>query len=128
MVVSRQYCGQLGKQDNYQVAVNLSLASVHGSLPVAYQLYLPKDWATDAVRGETASVPKDMVFATELEIALAQIRQEIQRGVPMGVVLEDAGYGDETALRDGITALGMLYAVGIRPGATVGALGTAYRR
>jgi len=40
--VVRQYCGQLGKQDNCQVAVSLSLASVQGSIPIAYRLYLPK--------------------------------------------------------------------------------------
>src|SRR5450830_1287850 len=123
--VARQYCGQLGKQDNCQVAVSLSLASSQGSIPIAYQLYLPKDWAADPARRKAAGVPEDITFATKPEIALAQIRQAIGQGVPMGVVLADAGYGDETAFRDGITALGMLYAVGIRPGTTVWAPGTA---
>ena len=123
--VARQYCGQLGKQDNCQVAVSVSLASVRGSIPVAYQLYLPKDWAGDATRREKAGVPETQVFATKPEIALAQMRQAVFDGVPRGVVLADAGYGDETAFRDGITALGMVYAVGIRPGTTVWAPGTA---
>ncbi|MDO8778234.1 MAG: IS701 family transposase [Burkholderiaceae bacterium] len=123
--VARQYCGQLGKQDNCQVAVSLSLASVQGSIPIAYQLYLPKDWAADPVRRKAAGVPETQAFATKPTIALEQIRQAIGRGVPMGVMLADAGYGDETAFRDGITALGMLYAVGIRPGTTVWAPGTA---
>ncbi|MGC8534961.1 MAG: IS701 family transposase, partial [Rhizomicrobium sp.] len=43
--VARQYCGQLGKQDNCQVAVSLSVANAHASLPVAYRLYLPEEWA-----------------------------------------------------------------------------------
>ena len=43
--VARQYCGQLGKQDNCQVAVSLSLANRHASLPVAWRLYLPQEWA-----------------------------------------------------------------------------------
>lgn len=123
--VARQYCGQLGKQDNCQVAVSLSLASEQGSLPIAYQLYLPKDWASDPVRRKTAGVPADIGFATKPEIALAQMREAIATGVQMGVVLADAGYGDETAFRDGITELGMLYAVGIRPATTVWAPGTA---
>ena len=38
--VARQYCGQLGKQDNCQVAVSLSIANAAASLPVAYQPYL----------------------------------------------------------------------------------------
>lgn len=123
--VARQYCAQLGKQDNCQVAVSLSLASAGGSIPIAYQLYLPKDWAADPVRRSSTGVPEDMGFATKPEIALAQMRQAVASRLPMGVVLADAGYGDETAFRDGITALGMRYAVGIRPGTTVWAPGTA---
>ena len=48
--VSHQYCGQLGKQANCQVAVTLSLANHDASLPVAYRLYLPKAWAEDDAR------------------------------------------------------------------------------
>ena len=55
--VARQYCGQLGKQDNCQVAVSLSVATHQGSLSVAYRLYLPKEWADDAGRRATAGVP-----------------------------------------------------------------------
>src|SRR6266566_2960388 len=55
--VARQYCGQLGKQDNCQVAVSLSIANHHASLPVAYQLYLPQDWARDKARRKRAKVP-----------------------------------------------------------------------
>jgi SRSO17 transposase len=40
--VHHQYCGQLGKQANCQVAVTLSIANHHASLPIAYRLYLPK--------------------------------------------------------------------------------------
>ena len=123
--VARQYCGQLGKQDNCQVAVSLSLASEHGSLPIAYPLYLPQDWAADPVRRKKAGIPEDVAFVTKPGIALAQMRQAIASGVPMGVVLADAGYGDETAFRDSITELGLRYAVGIRPATTVWASGTA---
>ena len=52
--VARQYCGQLGKQDNCQVAVSLSVANHHASLPVAYRLYLPQDWAQDRKRRRKA--------------------------------------------------------------------------
>jgi SRSO17 transposase len=48
--VTRQYCGQLGKQENCRVAVSLSLATEQASLPVAYQLYLPEIWAQDPAR------------------------------------------------------------------------------
>ncbi len=113
--VARQYCGQLGKQDNCQVAVSLLLASEHGSLPIAYQLYLPKAWAGHPARRKLADVPGEVEFATKPGIALAQIRAAFASGVPRGVVLADAEYGDETAFRDGITGLGMHYVVGIHP-------------
>src|SRR5471030_2019840 len=60
--VARQYCGQLGKQDNCQVAVTLSLANRAASLPVAYRLYLPHEWADDKARRQAAKVPDDIVF------------------------------------------------------------------
>ena len=44
--VHHQYCGQLGKQANCQVAVSLSIANHAASLPVAYRLYLPQDWTS----------------------------------------------------------------------------------
>ena len=53
--VARQYCGQLGKQDNCQVAVSLSVANDHASLPIAYQLFLPEVWADDPARRATAA-------------------------------------------------------------------------
>jgi SRSO17 transposase len=123
--VARQYCGQLGKQDNCQVAVSLSLATQRGSLPIAYQLYLPKDWADDPVRRHKTGVPADLMFATKPQIALAQLRQAIASEVPPGVVLADAGYGDETAFREGLTELRLLYAVGVRPATSVWAPGVA---
>jgi SRSO17 transposase len=40
--VARQYCGVLGKQENCQVAVSVSLVHPTSSIPGAYQLYLPE--------------------------------------------------------------------------------------
>jgi SRSO17 transposase len=111
--VARQYCGQLGKQDNCQVAVSLSLANEQASLPVAWRLYLPQAWAEDAARRGKAGVPQDLRFATKPQIALEQIRMAQASGLP-GVVLADAGYGVDTGFRDGITALGLAYVVGIQ--------------
>src|SRR5882762_3359070 len=107
--VARQYCGQLGKQDNCQVAVSLSLATQRGSLPIAYQLYLPHEWIDDPTRRQRAGIPDDQMFATKPHIALAQLREAVASDIPPGVVLADAGYGDETAFRDGLTEMGLLY-------------------
>jgi SRSO17 transposase len=113
--VYHQYCGQLGKQANCQVAVTLSIANHHASLPIAYRLYLPEEWAGDAVRRRKARVPEEVAFRTKPEIALDQIRAACAAGVPKGVVLMDASYGSNSALRGGISALGLSYVVGIVP-------------
>src|SRR4051812_12367475 len=117
--VARQYCGQLGKQDNCQVAVSLSVANEAASLPVAYRLYLPQDWAADPVRRKKAGVPESVTFQTKPEIALDQIRAALEAEIPPGVVLMDAGYGADTALRTGVSALGMAYVAGVQPHTSV---------
>jgi len=117
--VARQYCGQLGKQDNCQVAVSLSVATHKGSLPVGYRLYLPKDWADDPGRRKVAGVPDDIRFQTKPEIALQQLRQALAEGVPPAVVLADPAYGNDSNFRSGITQLGLPYALGVQPGTIV---------
>src|SRR5260370_11596560 len=123
--VARQYCGQLGKQDNCQVAVTLSIANHSASLPIAYRLYLPLEWAADAARQTRAGVPEATGFASKPDIALDQIRAAWAAGVPPGVVLMDAGYGSDTRLRTEIAALGLCYIAGIQPHATAWPPGVA---
>ena len=117
--VTRQYCGQLGKQDNCQVAVTLSVANHTASLPVAYRLYLPKEWAADADRRAQAGVPATVSFKSKPEIAVDQIRAALAAGISKGVVLMDAGYGADTGLRTEITSLGLAYVAGIQPHTSV---------
>jgi len=123
--VARQYCGQLGKQDNCQVAVSLSIANRHASLPVAYRLYLPQEWEPDRERRKKAGVPEEISFKTKPQIALEQIDAACRAGLPRGVVLMDAGYGANTELRTTIAGLGLTYVAGILPNTTVWAPGTA---
>jgi SRSO17 transposase len=123
--VARQYGGQLGKQDNCQVAVTLSLANHTASLPVAYRLYLPQEWADDPARRKTAGVPEEITFQTKPEIALDQLRTAAEAGLPRGVVLMDAGYGSDTQLRTDVTALGLSYIAAILSNTSVWAQGTA---
>jgi SRSO17 transposase len=112
--VARQYCGQLGKQDNCQAVVSLSIANHHASLPIAHRLYLPESWTNDLERRAKAGVPPDIAFRTEPEIALDLIRDALTAGIPSGTVLADAGYGNDSKFRDGVTALGLRYVVGIQ--------------
>src|SRR6267378_3906033 len=101
--VQHQYCGQLGKEANCQVAVSLSIANHSASLPVAYRLYLPKEWTKDKARRN-------------------------KTGVPRGVALMDGAYGTDSRLRTGMTALGVSYVVGIQPKILVWPPGTGPRR
>src|SRR5437868_11028203 len=91
--VHHQYCGQLGKEANCQVAVSLSIANHFASLPVAYRLYLPKDWAEDRARREKAGVPVDIRFKSKPQIALELIQRAYEAGLPRGVLLMDLDYG-----------------------------------
>jgi SRSO17 transposase len=109
----------LGKSDNCQAAVSLSVSTANSSLPIAWRLYLPEVWCQDAERCRRAGVPEEVVFQTKPEIALEQIRQAMEQLVRLGVVLADAGYGRGTQFRTDLTQLGLQYAVGIESNATV---------
>ena len=123
--VARQYCGQLGKQDNCQVAVSLSLANEQFSVPVGYRLYLPKDWSVDLKRRERAKVPEDIEFATKPEIAMGLIDKAMATGVAPKLAVADAGYdGIDTAFRDHLTERGLQYVVGVTSAVSVWSEGT----
>jgi len=83
--VTRQYCGQVGKQENCRVAVSLSVSTWSSSLPIAYRLYLPKEWAEDAERREKTEVPEEVEFQTKPAIALNQIRATVAANLDRGV-------------------------------------------
>src|ERR1051325_10447095 len=110
--VSHQYCGELGKQANCQVAVSLSVANHAASLPVAYRLYLPESWAGDEKRRKKAGVPDNIEFQTKPKIALQQIEWAYAAGIAPGVVEMDCAYGSDLSLRRRLTALDLVLAGG----------------
>jgi SRSO17 transposase len=105
------------------VAVSVSLAHAHASVPVAYRLYLPEVWAKDRRRRRAAGVPDALAFRPKWQMALEQVAQLTTDGVPAAPVVADAGYGVVTAFRDALTAHGMPYMVGISTETTVWAPG-----
>ncbi len=117
--VTRQYCGQVGKQENCRVAVSLSVATWSSSLPIAYRLYLPKEWAEDGARRDKTEVPEEVTFQTKPAIALDQIRAAVAAKLDRGVVLADAAYGINTEFREGLTELDLQYVVGVQSSMTV---------
>jgi len=118
--VARQYCGRVGKQENCQVAVSLSVSTEEASLPIAWRLYLPEEWAHHNQRRKKAGVPNAIRFQTKPKIALEQIRAAVTRAIPTAAVLADPAYGNDTQFREGITELGLLYVVGVMSTMTVG--------
>ena len=113
--VSHQYCGQTGKQDNCQVAVTLSLANHHASLPVAYRLYLPKSWTEDETRRAKAGVPDDIAFQTKPKIALRSAHMGVRGGPPARRRADGFGLWDRrVACVDGARELGLDYSAAVR--------------
>src|SRR5258706_9768566 len=112
--VQRQYTGSAGKTANCQVAVSLSVATSHAHLPIDFELYLPESWTSNPARRAEARIPQEVVFQTKLELGLAMVRRALANGVPPGVVLVDAAYGNSNDFRMGVRALGLDYAVAIQ--------------
>ena len=121
--VTRQYCGQVGKQESCRIAVSLSVATWSSSLPIAYRLYLPQEWAENGARRKKAEVPVEVEFQTKPDIALDQIRAAVMAQVARGIVLADAAYGINTQFREELTKLGLKYVVGVQSSLTVWRLG-----
>ncbi len=121
--VSRQYCGVLGKQDNCQVSVSISLANVYASLPASWRLYLPEAWCRDTAKRKKARIPETIVFRKKWEIALDEVDRLLAVGVPAAPILADAGYGVVTEFREALVQRGQTYAVGIPSEVTVWSAG-----
>src|SRR6267154_793505 len=112
--VAPQYASALGKTANCQTLVSLTLARGEVPVMVALRLFLPESWTSDRVRLKRAGVPTEHRTArTKPEIALAEIDRMIAAGVRFGCVLADAGYGLSAPFRQGLTARGLAWAVGI---------------
>jgi len=113
--VQHQYCGQLGKKANCQVAVTVHYVSPEGHFPAALRLYLPKSWADSPKRLDAAGVPPQCRRGqTKGQIALELLDQVRAEGVlPGDVVLTDAGYGASQDFREGLERRGLYYIAGV---------------
>ncbi len=111
--VARQYCGALGKRANCQTLVSLTLARGEVPVAVALRLYLPEEWAGDPARCGEAGVPEEVSFRPKWQLALDELDRARAAGVTFDVVLADAGYGTCAEFRQGLSARGLTWAVGI---------------
>jgi SRSO17 transposase len=117
--VKRQYSGTLGKTGNCQVAVSLSVCTETESVPVDFELYMPKEWATDRGRREVCKVPRALKFRTKPEIALNLIESALRDEIPAAPVVSDSAYGDDSTFRMTLDVLGLDYLLGVHASATV---------
>jgi SRSO17 transposase len=123
--VARQYCGHVGKQDNCQSG-GVSVARQPPWQPAGGVAALSAaGMGGRSCARRKAHVPADITFKTKVEIALDQLRWACAAGLPRGVVLLDAGYGNNSDLRAEITALDLTYVAGILSTITVWPPGTA---
>jgi len=106
------------------VAVSLSLANSTMSVPCAWRLYLPQEWAEDPQRRLDAGVPEETAFATKWKIALDQVDDLLAADLPRAPVVADAGYGAATEFREGLSKRSLAYAVGILGGTSFWSQGT----
>lgn len=118
--VAPQYASMLGKRANCQTLVSLTLAHDEVPVPVGLRLFLPESWTSNQDRMVKAGVPEEMrISRTKPTIALDEIDRLIAAGVRFGTVLADAGYGLSAAFRQGLSARGLTWAVGIPKHQTV---------
>jgi SRSO17 transposase len=113
--VAHQYCGALGKQANCQSLVSFTLAKDDVPMPLSLPLYLPEAWASDAERRSKVGVPEQVVFREKWRIALDEVKRLMKAGVRFHTVLADAGYGVCGELRNELSSLGLLWAMGVLP-------------
>ncbi|MFE9069284.1 IS701 family transposase [Streptomyces violaceusniger] len=112
--VAHQYCGALGKQANCQVAVSVHAVSETASCPLNWRLFLPREWADDAVRRRRTGVPEDIGHRQKWRLALEALDELAGWQLVPPVVVADAGYGQNADFRAGLAEREIRYVVGIR--------------
>jgi SRSO17 transposase len=118
--VGHQYCGNVGKTSNSQVAVFACLSNGDFASMVDARLYLPKDWCDDPFRCEEAGIPKDeRVFRTKLDLAGEIIRHQMAQGIQFDFVSADGYYGNDASFARLIDKLGLLYMLDLHANQTI---------
>lgn len=119
VAVAPQYCGALGKQANCQVAVSVHTVSDTASCPLQWRLFVPQEWAADAVRRRRAGIPEEIGHREKWRLALDVLDELAGWGFVPPVLVADAGYGQNADFRDGLERRGIGYVVAVRSDVTV---------
>ncbi len=112
--VGHQYCGNVGKTANSQVAVMACLSNGDFASMVDARLYLPEDWCDDAKRCEKAGIPEEeREFKTKLDLAYEMILHQLDLGTTFDYIGADGFYGNDCNLARKIDQLGLIYMLDI---------------
>ena len=98
--VQRQYTGTAGRIENAQVAVYLVYCARAGHAAIDRELYVPRSWAEDRERCQTAGIPATVGFATKPALAARMIGRALDAGACFRWVAGDEVYGGNSLLRD----------------------------
>lgn len=108
--VGWQYCGNVGKTANSQVAVMACLSNGDFASMVDARLYLPKDWCNDSARCDKAGIPvEDRKFKTKIDIAYDIILHQLELGISFDYIGADGYYGNDCNFASKIEKLGLVY-------------------
>ena len=112
--VGHQYCGNVGKTENSQVAVFGCLCTDKYAALVDTRLYLPESWCSNNARCEAAGIPKqDMVFKTKPELAAEIVKHQLEMGIEFDYVGGDGLYGNDIEFTRSVGELGLIYMLDI---------------
>src|SRR5712692_5158892 len=109
----RQYAGCLGRTDNCQIGVFVNYFAAAGHTLIDRRVFLPEEWAEDAVRRKEAGVPEEVVFRTKPELALEMVQAAVTRGLPFRWVTADSVYGESPTFVRGVRGLEKWYVVDV---------------
>jgi SRSO17 transposase len=103
--IGRQYIGEIGKTDNGIVVVTTHLYDGRKSLPLDIELY---QHANSLPQGK-----QDPEFEKKTELAIKLIDRTLNRGYRPGIVIVDAGYGNNTSFLLELENRGLKYLGGL---------------
>jgi SRSO17 transposase len=96
--VQRQWCGEVGKNENCVVAQHLLYTNNDPTNPfscvLASDLFLPEKWDQDRDRCRKAKIPDDVVHRTKWKIATDQLALAQGNGIRFDWVTGDEDYGN----------------------------------
>jgi SRSO17 transposase len=107
--VQRQWCGEVGKQENCLVTVHLGVVRGRYKTLLDADLFLPESWDQDRPRCREAGIPDDLRYRPKWQLALAQVDRARAHGLAFAWLTFDEYYGSKPAFLRGLEERGLHY-------------------